>query len=150
MDTELRYSILVVEDSDEDYQTLKRLTKELARPYTLVQCSRGDDVLDILYQRGKFLSHPHPQPWPPALVILDLNIIGLDGKTVLCQLKQDSYVKHIPVIVYTTSSLPEDIAFCYQHGANSYMIKPVQIEDLRKQIYGLFEYWFQIIQLPLE
>ena len=142
-------SILVVDDSYEDYHTLRRLLKEQSLPYALVQCEKGEDVLDMLYQRGKFAVAPADVSWPPALVLLDLNLIGLDGKFVLTQLKQDNQFKQLPVVIYTTSNRPDDIFFCYQNGANSYLLKPVHIQHLREQIHNFFNYWFNTVELPI-
>jgi len=67
---------------------------------------------------------------------------------VLTTIKQHETLKTIPVVVFSTSANPKDIAVCYQAGANSYMLKPMNIKDLRDSVQTLLDYWFKVAVLP--
>lgn len=136
-------TILVVEDSDEDYAALQRAFKQEAA-VVLHRCARAEEALDYLHRRGT-----HAQSPRPALILLDLNLPGLDGRTVLQQIKQHEGLKTIPVIVLTTSSNPRDILECYQHGANSYQTKIVNYPAFRTALQQMLGYWFGTATLPV-
>ncbi|GLV55373.1 two-component system response regulator [Dictyobacter sp. S3.2.2.5] len=145
---EQEQSILVVEDSDEDYFTFQRILRKRALRYPLVRCQKGEEALDFLHQRGKFVQTVSNPGRLPSLILLDLNIIGLDGRAVLADIKQSDKVKQIPVVIYTTSADPRDIDYCYAQGANSYILKIVPFETLGEQIQRIFDYWFRLVRLP--
>ena len=102
--------------------------------------------MDYLYQRGKF-SDPQLSP-RPALILLDLNLPGTDGRDVLEQIKTDPELKKIPVIILTTSNNRDDMDRCYQIGASSYIIKPVSIGSLTQAVQRLKEHWFELSIQP--
>ena len=139
-------SILVAEDSDEDFFTLTRILKKLAVTYPITRCVKGEEILDFLYRRGKYTYLADAML--PSLILLDLNLVGLDGRVVLERLKQDATLKHIPVVVLTTSSNPTDITFCYDRGANSDVLKPVDLKRFTQTIQWLVGYWFEAVVLP--
>ena len=84
----------------------------------------------------------------PALILLDLNLPKKDGREILREIKAHSVFRAIPVIVLTTSSSPEDIAYSYDSGANSYIVKPADFEAMRDIMQTLKKYWFDVIKLP--
>lgn len=139
--------LFVVEDSDEDFEALKRI---LMRSYDLEipirRCWDGDDALDFLYRKGKYAQEAMSQP--PSLVLLDLNLPGSDGREILRSVKQDEQLKTIPIVVFTTSSNPKDIETCYRYGANSYLIKPVNFGQMKTSVCLALDYWFKAISLP--
>ncbi|MGK7928318.1 MAG: response regulator, partial [Spirulina sp.] len=141
MTATLEKILLVVEDSDEDFVVLQRFMKRLEVRTPVYRCVDGDEVLDFLYQEGDYrdaLTAPRP-----SAILLDLNLPGLDGRELLEQLKQDESLKAIPIIIFTTSSNPEDIEWCYQRGANGYLIKPVNSLELQKTVQAFVEYWLE-------
>ncbi|MEA5471724.1 response regulator [Spirulina sp. 06S082] len=141
MTATLEKILLVAEDSDEDFVVLQRLMKQFQVQTSVYRCVDGDEVLDFLCQEGEYENSPTvPRP---AAILLDLNLPGLDGRELLEQLKQDENFKTIPIIIFTTSSNPEDIEWCYQQGANGYLIKPVNALELRKTIRSFVEYWLE-------
>lgn len=147
MTATLEKILLVAEDSDEDFVVLQRFMKRLEIQTPVYRCVDGDEVLDFLYQEGDYrdtVMAPRP-----SAILLDLNLPGLDGRELLEQLKQDESFKAIPIIIFTTSSNPEDIEWCYQRGANGYLIKPVNSLELQKTIRGFVEYWLEINVPPL-
>lgn len=139
------YPILVVEDSDEDYEAVTRAFEKLNMLNPIFRCVDGDDALDFLYRRGEYTEAP-----APALILLDLNMPGTDGRTVLRQIKQEPTLKRIPTIVLTTSDDTRDINACYKAGANSYIVKPVDFERFLDAIQLLKEYWLGLVLLPRE
>lgn len=141
-------TLLVVEDSDEDYEMLGWAFKKMAVETRVFRCTTGDDALDFLYQSGKY-ADPAIAPCP-TLILLDLNLPGTDGREVLAQIKQDKNLKLIPVVILTTSSNPKDIEGCYNIGANSYVIKPVDYQKFLNEIEQFYRYWFEVTALPTQ
>lgn len=137
--------ILVVEDSTEDYMALSRAFRKNAARNPVLRCEDGDQALEYLLGNGK-----HPS-WPkslPAIVLLDLNLPGTDGRTVLKQLKQHATLHTLPVIVFTTSTNSRDIEECYRLGANSYLTKPIEYAALEEKVRLIIRYWLEISELP--
>ncbi len=140
--------ILIVEDSPEDYETIMRAFRKAGLRNPLFHCGDGDDALDFLHRRGVY-SEPDHAP-RPGIVLLDLNLPGTDGREVLEEMKQDPGLCKIPVIVLTTSSDTRDIEGCYAAGANSYVVKPVDLEGFVQAIQRLQDYWLEVVLLPKE
>jgi CheY-like chemotaxis protein len=141
-----QYPILIVEDSDEDFEVLRWALKKLSIPAPVYRCEDGDEALDFLYGRGRFQdANTSPRP---VLILLDLKLTTMDGQEVLQQIKQDESLKMIPVIVWSTSSDPQDIEVCFKQGANSYILKPMTLEKLLEAIELLNHYWFGVVMLP--
>jgi CheY-like chemotaxis protein len=139
--------VLIAEDSDEDFEVLQLLLAQLEVQNPIYRCTNGDNVLDFLYQEGIYQENPNlPRP---SVILLDLNLPGTDGRDVLEQLKQDQDLKQIPIVVFTTSSNPKDVEFCYQKGANGYLIKPVDSQELEKTVYAFARYWLEANSPPV-
>lgn len=139
--------ILIVENSDDDYEATERAMRRsgnLLNP--IFRCRSGQDALDFLYQQGDYTPATAPRP---GLILLDLNMPGVDGRDVLIQVKNDEDLKNIPVIVLTTSSSERDIEACYKDGANTYITKPVELDGFFKAIERLKQYWLEIAILPI-
>lgn len=133
--------LLVAEDSDEDFAVFQRFMRRFNVQNPIYRCSDGDEVLDYLYQEGEYESEiDAPRP---SVILLDLNLPGLDGRELLKKIKQDESFKKIPIIVFTTSSNPDDVELCYQRGANGYLIKPVGTPELQKTIYSFVNFWLE-------
>jgi CheY-like chemotaxis protein len=138
--------LLIVEDSPEDYEaTVRSLTRSGWRN-RIIHCEDGDDALDYLQHRGSF-SDPLRAP-RPALILLDLNLPGTDGREVLAAIKQDERLKSIPVLILTTSRHEEDVKACYRAGANSYIQKPVDLSLLHQSLDCMTQFWFNVATLP--
>ena len=131
--------LLIAEDSDEDFDVLKHLMEEMVVQNPIYRCEDGDEVLDFIYQEGEY-ANPDSAP-RPSVILLDLNLPGTDGREILDRLKQDRNFKEIPIVVFTTSSNPQDIKFCYQKGANGYLIKPMAFSDFEKIVRAFVDYW---------
>lgn len=141
-------TILIVEDSDDDFFATTRAFKKANLLNPVQRCSNGDQALDYLFQRGEF-APPVSAP-KPGFVLLDLNMPGTDGREVLRVAKSDPQLQHIPIIVMTTSDAEQDIARCYDAGANSYVTKPVDLGRFVEAISRLKEFWLGVAALPKE
>jgi CheY-like chemotaxis protein len=138
--------LLIVEDSNEDFEALKRCLQQSPTAVPIQRCVNGEQALAFLYRTGSYVN---PESAPrPGLIVLDLNLPGTDGREVLRRIKQDDTLKTIPVIVFTTSNNPKDIEECYRYGANSYIIKPINFAKLKQDIQTVVDYWFQVTILP--
>ena len=139
--------LFVVEDSDEDFEALTRiLLRSCDLEIPVRRCLDGDEALDFLHREGDYAQE---SACPlPSLVLLDLNLPGSDGREVLQNIKQDERLKVIPVVVFTTSSNPKDIETCYQYGANGYLIKPMDVQQLKTSVCLFLDYWFRATRLP--
>lgn len=146
MNKAVEYPLLVVEDNDEDFAILMELMDEMKIQQPIYRCTDGDEVLDFMYYKGLYKNNNLiPRP---SVVLLDLNLPGTDGREVLEQLKNDEQLKRIPVVIFTTSSNPQDIDFCYGHGANGYLIKPLDFEKLQITIQAFVDFWLNANLLP--
>jgi CheY-like chemotaxis protein len=140
-------ALLVIEDSDEDFEALIRIINQVSIVSISVhRCIDGDDALDFLNRQGEY--HNAGDISYPELIILDLNLPGTDGREVLATIKQSETLKTIPVVVLSTSSNPKDIAVCYQSGCNSYMVKSINNNELRDSVRMMLYYWFKATVLP--
>lgn len=144
-------SLLVVEDSNEDFEALKRFLHRSPLAISIHRCVNGEQALAFLDETGSYmidsktLLKNNPRP---GLIVLDLNLPGIDGREVLRRIKQDAKLKTIPVVVFTTSNNPKDIEECYQYGVNSYIVKPIDFHQLKRNIQTLVDYWFEVTTLP--
>ncbi|ARV57574.1 two-component system response regulator [Nostocales cyanobacterium HT-58-2] len=138
--------VLIVEDSNEDFEALQRFLQRSPFRIPIQRCVNGEQALAFLYRTGSYsCSKSAPRP---GLIVLDLNLPGTDGREVLRRLKQDDNLKSIPVVVFTTSNNPKDIEDCYQYGVNSYIVKPIDFEQLKRNMQTLIDYWFKVTMLP--
>ena len=140
--------LLVIEDSNEDFEAFQRYARQSPLPILIYRCVDGDDALAFLYRTGRYTD---PQSAPrPGLILLDLNLPGTDGREVLRKIKQDETLKLVPVIIFTTSNNPRDIEACYRQGVNSYIVKPMDFTRLKHNIQILIDYWFDTTILPTD
>ncbi len=134
--------ILVVEDSDEDFEATKRAFKKSGLANVLIRCRDGEEAIDYFFSEKNSLN------FIPNIILLDLNLPGTDGLEVLKKLKGDDRFKRIPIVVLTTSSDEYDIEKCHDSGVNSYMVKPVNLGKFIEAIQHLNDYWFEVVVLP--
>jgi CheY-like chemotaxis protein len=138
--------LLLIEDSDEDFETFQRMMRKWSVANPIYRCIDGDEALDFLYHTGQYID-PAKAP-RPSIILLDLNLPGTDGREVIEQIKQDNSLKSIPVVVFTTSSNPKDIEACYGYGVNGYILKPININKLMRTFQIFIDYWFEAVVLP--
>lgn len=140
-------TILIVDDSDDDYDaTVRALTKGKSLKNPIHRCEDGQECLDYLFRRGRYAEQDAAPR--PGIILLDLNMPGVDGRSVLEEIKHDSDLKKIPTIVMTNSDDERDINACYAMGANTYIQKPLDFVSFFEAMARLKEYWFEIAVLP--
>jgi CheY-like chemotaxis protein len=131
--------IVIVEDSDEDFDTVQEAVKRAGLQVEVFRAATGGDGLTILRAQA---------PIRPTLVLMDLNTPGTDGREALAAMKVDPALKSVAVVVLSTSANPKDIDFCYAAGANAYHVKPVRYPDHLKVLTDLLTYWLTWAVLP--
>src|SRR3972149_3359993 len=113
--------ILLVEDSDRDVELTLAALGEHHLANEVVVTHDGAEALDYLYNRGKFTGHANGLP---VVVLLDLKMPKVDGLEVLRQMKTDAALRHVPVVMITSSREEQDLVNSYQLGVNAYVVKP--------------------------
>jgi two-component system, response regulator len=134
--------ILIAEDDADDRLMIQEAFSESGVPHTLLFAQDGQELLAIL---AASLQNNEPQP---QLVLLDLNMPRKDGREALREIKSNTQLRHIPVVVLTTSKSPEDIRNAYALGANCYITKPVTFESLLATVHAFSNFWFNVVRLP--
>ncbi len=141
------HDILVIEDNDDDFEATERaLSKADNVRQPVRRCRDGLEAWQ--YLQGEMATDPRDRSRLPGLILLDLNMPGLDGRKFLARMKQDEALRPIPVVVMTTSNDSVDVRSCYDAGANTYVCKPVSWSEFNKAITRLREYWFDLAVLP--
>jgi CheY-like chemotaxis protein len=130
-------SILLVEDSAPDAMLIRQALREAGLEAHVEVAADGELALARLRDGDA-----------PDLVLLDLNLPRKDGRAVLAEMRADEAMSGIPVIVLTTSSAPHDVRYCYEHGANSYVRKPLGLDRLVETAKSIREFWFDTATLP--
>jgi CheY-like chemotaxis protein len=138
--------ILMAEDDADDRLLLKDALSESQSEADLRFVENGEELMDYLARRGKYQqTDAAPRP---RLIILDLNMPRKDGREALREIKANPELRLIPVVVLTTSGADTDIDQIYELGANSFIVKPVQFEQLVNLMRLLGQYWFGAVKLP--
>lgn len=134
-------SLMIVEDSQEDYYAMTRILKRKAFDYPVAHLDDGDAVV----AHFKNVQSEEHNTSIPALILLDLNLPGTDGREILQMLKSQESTSTIPIVIMTTSANPQDISYCYAQGADGYFVKPVDFERLQHGLTTIIDYWFDIM-----
>lgn len=137
--------ILLVEDNPGDVRLTEEAFKQGRIENDLHVVSDGNEALEFLYQRGEYADAPRPD-----LILLDLNLPRKDGEDVLEELKDDSELRSIPVIVLTSSRAEEDVVRSYELHANAYLTKPVDPDEFIETVRAFEKFWFSVVRLPPE
>lgn len=136
--TQSDFHILLIEDSRADATIIMRALREGNVDHRLTVIADGRQALDFLMRLRDEADEPEQVP---DLILLDLNLPGLNGCQVLRRIKDDPQLKWIPVVVLTTSSRDEDILQTYHAGANTYIPKPAEYPEYRALVTTLQIYW---------
>jgi len=137
--------ILLVEDNPGDARLTREALAHSKVKNNLHHARDGEEAIAFLRREGSFGNAPTPD-----LVLLDLNLPRRDGREVLEDIKNDSALKHIPVVILTSSQAEEDIMRSYRLHANCFITKPVDLEQLTKVVQGIEQFWFTLVRLPPE
>ena len=137
--------ILLIEDNEGDVEMVRAALEDQLPPCNVSVVKDGREALNYLFQHGDFQNVSAPQ-----LILLDLNMSGMDGKILLKVLKDDERGNTIPVVVLTSSRAPSDIREAHAHHANCYVVKPFDSKDFKSAIRQIVDFWMNLAQLPHE
>jgi CheY-like chemotaxis protein len=135
--------ILLVEDNPGDVRLTQEALKEGKVYNNLHWAKDGVEALEFLRREGKHAGAPRPD-----IILLDLNLPKKDGREVLAVIKKDDHLKHIPVVVLTTSKAEEDVLKSYELHANCYVTKPVDLEKFIVVVQSIDRFWLTVVTLP--
>lgn len=135
--------ILLVEDNPGDVRLTQEALKEGKVRNNLNVVANGAEAMAYLRQQGQFRDASRPD-----IVLLDLNLPKKNGCEVLAEIKQDSDLKRIPVVILTTSQADEDVLKSYNLHANCYIVKPVDLDQFIQVVQSIEDFWLSIIKLP--
>jgi CheY-like chemotaxis protein len=135
--------ILLVEDNPGDVILTEEAFSEAKLRNKIHVAKDGEEALDYLNKAPGFENSVTPD-----LILLDLNLPKIDGREVLDQIKTDETLKRIPVVVLTSSEAEQDILKTYDLHANSYVVKPLDLDQFIKVVNALENFWFSVVTLP--
>lgn len=135
--------ILLVEDNPGDVRLVVESLRDSKVHNKLHVAKDGMEAIALLRREGKYADAPHPD-----LILLDWNMPKKDGPEVLAEIKEDPKLKHIPVVILTSSNAREDIIKAYNLHANCYVIKPIDLEQFIMLIRSIVDFWFTTVKLP--
>lgn len=135
--------VLLVEDNPADVD-LAREALEMSKLRLHVSVAKdGVDALEFLNRRGPYADAPRPD-----LILLDLNLPRKSGRELLAEIKRDSALKRIPIVILSSSEAEKDVLQSYNLGANCYVTKPVDFRVFQSVVQGIEGFWFSIVKLP--
>jgi CheY-like chemotaxis protein len=135
-------SIIAIEDSDTDFLAFQHALKAVGVTNPIERCEDG------LKAAGFLLSEADSLAERASLVVLDLNLPGVDGRDLLRKMRAQDPDRRVPIIVLSTSSHPGDIDNCYRSGADAYMVKPLDLEDWETKVGPLAQSWLEVTETP--
>lgn len=136
-------NILLIEDNPGDILLTKEAFSECNEIHNIDCVKDGIEALKYLRKQGEY-----KDATTPDLILLDLNLPKKDGREVLEEIKEDSVLKSIPVIILSTSKNETDIHRTYELKANCYISKPVELDNFFNIILELERFWFNTVKLP--
>ena len=140
--------ILSIEDNPDDFEIISRSLRKVAPGRVIRQCQSGDEALKFLRSQQE-PDATEENIGLPRIILLDLNLPGMDGRDILKMIKNDINLKSIPVIVFSTSSNEKDIETCYNNGANAYLKKPSTLEGFVDIAQAVDRFWFECAFLAI-
>lgn len=135
--------ILLVEDNPVDVMITKEAFSAGKVATRLSVVNDGVEAMEFLRREGEYANAARPD-----LILLDLNLPRKDGRELLAEIKQDRYLKRIPVIILTTSQDEQDICNSYDLHANCFVTKPATLNDFVAVVKEIEGFWFQLVKLP--
>ncbi len=139
--------ILLVEDNITDAELTIRELKKHNMANNLVHLKDGEEALDFIFGTGQYAGIREIQH-PPKVVLLDIQMPKVNGIEVLQKMKSDPSTRAVPIVILTSSKENPDIKKCYELGANSYIVKPVNFDGFAQAIKNLGFYWLLLNQPP--
>jgi two-component system, chemotaxis family, response regulator Rcp1 len=141
------FHILLIEDSRADVKIIERALREGNIEHRLTVIPDGRQALDYLTALA-LADTQDGEDLEPDLILLDLNLPGIDGCQVLTEIKSHPYLRSLPVVILTTSRREEDVLQTYQAGANTYIQKPAEYPRYRDLVLTLRQYWHETALRP--
>lgn len=138
--------ILLAEDNPKDVELALEALEEHNLANDVVVVRDGAEALDYLYRRGEFSTRPEGNP---AVVLLDLKMPKVDGMEVLRQIKTDEEMKVVPIVMLTSSREEQDLVKSYKLGANAYVVKPIDFQQVIEAIKQLGLFWAVLNEPPI-
>jgi two-component system, response regulator len=138
--------ILLVEDNPNDAELAMRALRKNNLANNVIRVCDGEEALDYIFARGKFISRAKMNF--PRLILLDLKLPKIDGLEVLKVIKNDPVTKLIPVVVLTSSNEERDMIDSYSLGVNSYIVKPVNFDKFIGSVRDIGLYWLLLNRQP--
>ena len=135
--------VLLVEDNVDDAALTRRALEQAKVHNRVHHVTSGVEALAFLRREGRFAGAQ-----PPDLILLDLNLPGMDGRELLKIVKADERLRHIPVVVVTGSHVDADVRESYRLHANAYVKKPVNTQEFLEAVNSIEQFWLQIVRLP--
>jgi CheY-like chemotaxis protein len=137
--------ILLAEDNPNDVELILAAFKKANFVNRIQIASDGEQALDFLHRRGPHAGRAGPHP---AVVLLDLKMPKVDGREVLRQIRADAQLRHIPVVILTSSREETDLLASYELGANAFVVKPVDFQEFVAAVNGLGFFWALLNEPP--
>ena len=141
------HTVLLADDNPDDCEMVREAWSEVPIGKDLRFVNDGSELLDYLYRRGPFLSREYSPR--PSVILLDLNMPQMTGSEALAEIKTDSSLASIPIVVLTTSKAPKDIAQIVGLGVNGYIHKPNSYAGYLQMFVNLRQNWAEILTRPL-
>mgnify|MGYP006281753435 FL=1 len=139
-------TVLMAEDDEEDRMFVQEAWDENRLNNDLRFVTDGEELMDYLERKGEYGDTKEAPR--PGIILLDLNMPRKDGREALQEIKANPELRHIPVVVLTSSKAEEDILRSYDLGVSSYLVKPVTFDKLLNLIKEMGRYWLEIVELP--
>lgn len=137
--------ILLADDDADDRYLIKSAFEDCRLTNPLHFVEDGVELMDYLLGRGDYQTSANPTP---GLILLDLNMPRKDGREALREIKDHPQLRSIPIIILTTSKSDEEIVKTYLDGANCFITKPVNFEDLMEVVGSIGKFWLEIASIP--
>jgi CheY-like chemotaxis protein len=137
--------ILLVEDNPGDVLLTKEALEEGKVANDIHWARDGDEAMAFLTCQTPFLDAPRPD-----VILLDLNLPGKSGHEILSFIKSHPELKRIPVVILTSSKAESDVLLSYEHYANCYVTKPVDLDKFMSIVHAIDQFWLKVVRLPSE
>ena len=135
--------ILLVEDNPGDVRLTREALRDAKIRNNLNVVTDGVEAMEFVRRHGRYAQMARPD-----LILLDLNLPRKSGREVLAEIKSDPALRTIPVVVLTTSADEQDVARSYEHHANCYITKPVDLDQFLTVVTSIEDFWLSIVRLP--
>lgn len=135
--------ILLMEDNDGDVFLTRKAFQKAKITNNIQVAPDGEIGMNMLRREGEYADVPKPD-----IVLLDINMPKKDGKQVLAEMKADRNLRRIPVVILTSSQAEQDVLKSYDLHANSYIVKPINLENFHNVVSAIEDFWFSVVVLP--